>query len=56
MQFLYLKNILNKNIKLKYERLEKLYREAEKQCSSFALDKDNIYYWVSKLWIKKLIV
>lgn len=40
-------------IQVKYERLEKLSREAEKQGLSFALDKDNIYDWVSKSWVKE---
>lgn len=41
------------NIQVKYERLDKLSREAEKQGLSFALDKDTIYDWVSKSWVKE---
>ncbi len=41
------------NIQVKYERLDRLSREAEKQGLSFALDKDTIYDWVSRSWVKE---
>jgi len=41
------------NIQVKYERLEKLSNQAEKQGLSFSLDKDTIYDWVNKSWVKE---
>ena len=41
------------DLQVKYETLERISKEAEKQWLNFVLEKNTIYDWVSKIWIKE---